>query len=813
MYNNDYEKIFWDLFNSDSELEVNKVVNDYSKLFNVDDNWHPYGDDDANLKTFTNQQDNSIQPLTEKIVNSLDAILIKQCETKGYSPEDSNNPKSMKGAVSKFFNIKDGELMHLTESERRSQANRIQIIATGNRYKRDLPINEMASLLIYDDGTGQNHKNFKDSFLSINGSNKVNIPFVQGKYNMGSTGSVIFCGSKHYQLIGSLHFKDDKKEFGYTLIRKHILKNDEINRKMTWYEYFRPNGEIPFFKINKEIDLGLHNRNFKSGSIVKLYSYQLPAGVRGNVSTDLYRELNQFMYDLPLPFLVKDNRNYKNEIDNKIILGNRNRLNDGKHLRDSISFELDLNNFKIPGQVFILNNDDPREFIGTKSFYKSLQFIINGQVHHHKGRTFINQDLGFGFLYKYAFVVLDFTNVDTNIKSDLFMANRTNVLKGELYDRIEEELVNTLRYNDKLKEINEDIRRSISSKSRSAEDQITEFMKKFPSNKTVSQLLEMTELFGFNFGNSRKKSDEEKNSKKASLNRFPSIFKIRPNRKGEKYKAIPLNSKGHIEIETDVTDDYLFRHHEKGKMEIEVLQRRYTENNGPRPGPPGPAFIPTDKVTVNFSGPDNGKIRLIVKPNKKAKVGDEIEIRANLSKNGQVDNQSLEVKFDVRISPEIIKSENSKTKKDKNNGLRYPKPVPVYEDKIEEGVTSWDDLDWNSKDIIQVSIGQAEDDRKKNVPVEIYINVDSSIIKGYINKYRSKLNNKNKIEYVKDCYFMTMYLNGLFEWISLSRMQIEKDDTVIDMDIEKHMSEKIKHQGQFLLYEKMNINEFELVND
>ena len=43
----------------------------------------------------------------------------------------------------------------------------------------------------------------------------------------------------------------------------------------------------------------------------------------------------------------------------------------------------------------------------------------------------MSQDLGFSFLKEHAFVALDFTNVNANVISDLFMANRSNVLKFE----------------------------------------------------------------------------------------------------------------------------------------------------------------------------------------------------------------------------------------------------------------------------------------------------------------------------------------------------------------------------------------------
>ena len=52
--------------------------------------------------------------------------------------------------------------------------------------------------------------------------NKNEIHFVQGKYNMGGSGAIVFCGKKRYQLIASKRY-DNSEGFGFTLIREHPL--------------------------------------------------------------------------------------------------------------------------------------------------------------------------------------------------------------------------------------------------------------------------------------------------------------------------------------------------------------------------------------------------------------------------------------------------------------------------------------------------------------------------------------------------------------------------------------------------------------
>ncbi len=142
------------------------------------------------------------------------------------------------------------------------------------------------SLVIFDEGVGQAPEDFEDTFLSLLKGNKNEIHFVQGNYNMGGAGAVVFCGKHRYQLVASKRFDNDS-EFGFTLVRRHPLTaSEEVTRKNTWYEYLVIDGKIPSFKID-ELELGLANRKYKTGSVIKLYSYDLPSGSRSVVSRDL----------------------------------------------------------------------------------------------------------------------------------------------------------------------------------------------------------------------------------------------------------------------------------------------------------------------------------------------------------------------------------------------------------------------------------------------------------------------------------------------------------------------------------------------
>ena len=243
------QELFWDLFHADREAAVNEVINRHTE-FTDPANWKPYGGIESNFGVVENQQASPIPALVEKIINSIDAILMRRCHEAGIDPASPDAPRSIEDAVTSFFKRpQDWDL----RKYRRDQSESIQVIADGPKLE--------TSLLIYDDGEGQHPHQFERTLLSLLRGNKNEIHFVQGKYNMGGAGAIAFCGQQRYQLIGSRRW-DGTGEFGFTLIRRHPLTDHEkFTKKNTWYEFFAPNGQVPAFQI-RDLDLGLRNRRF-----------------------------------------------------------------------------------------------------------------------------------------------------------------------------------------------------------------------------------------------------------------------------------------------------------------------------------------------------------------------------------------------------------------------------------------------------------------------------------------------------------------------------------------------------------------------
>lgn len=98
--------------------------------------------------------------------------------------------------------------------------------------------------------------------------------------------------------------------FGWTLVRRHILTEEENHTYgSAWYEFFAIDGEtIPQFPIDS-LDIGLFtNKQFETGSFIKLYSYEMPKGTSETIRNGLYRELNQLLYKPALPIWLYEQR-------------------------------------------------------------------------------------------------------------------------------------------------------------------------------------------------------------------------------------------------------------------------------------------------------------------------------------------------------------------------------------------------------------------------------------------------------------------------------------------------------------------------
>jgi len=761
----DLENLFTKIFNAKDEFELQEVIDKNESIFE-NSNWKPLGDNKSNYGVVKNQQSNPIAALIEKVTNSIDALLTKKCLELGINPSSSDAPKSMEEAIERFYPNPNWDLPMF----RKAQAEEIQVIADGNgprNQKNQYP----TSVIIYDNGEGQHPENFENTFLSLLKGNKNNVHFVQGKYNMGGSGAIVFCGKKRYQLIASKRF-DNTGDFGYTLIREHP-KSESDHAKETWYEYLLIDGIIPSFPIDT-LKLNLEGRQFQTGTIVKMYSYQFPKGYSG-FSQDLNQSINEFLFSPALPMLTKDNAlRYPN---NKVLVNDlfglkRRLLKEGdNYISDTFSevYEDDLfGKMKVSCFVFNVKVKDfdlkkTKEEIRRRYFKNNMNvmFSMNGQVHGYYTAEFITRALKLNLLKNHLLIHVDCTEMKYDFRKELFMASRDRLKGGEETQQLRQYLAKKLGDKDgRLQEIQKFRKQAVDIDTSSNTSQLLKnFTKNLPLNSDLMKLLGDTFKLDKKDKSSKaktpKKSDHKKEDVPFTPKRFPSQFKINSKVKGDTEVAkIPLGGEKTIRFSTDCENEYFDRTDEPGELKIGILKIKPNDSEGGRE--PGTPKEISEIFNVNKSSPNKGTIRINLNPKDDLNVGDAIQLKVSLTAPGG----DFDEIFWVKISDLQKPKEKTPKNDDDNEPLGLPNMIFAYESKDgKKDAVSWEDVEEATgldMGIKTVMVPEAEGENLKS----IFINMNSNVLMSFKSKFKNP--NEEQIELSNRKYFTAVYFHTLF---------------------------------------------------
>jgi len=796
------KQLFKELYFAQTEDDVDKVINNHSDIFKQE-NWFPLGGNENNFGVIENQQSNPIAALIEKITNSIDAILMKKCLEVGINPKSGQAPKSMEEARAKFFaNHGDWDL----PSKRKEQSESIQIIADGPRLN--------PSLTIYDDGEGQHPEKFERTFLSLLEGNKTEIHFVQGKYNMGGSGAVVFCGKKRYQLIGSKKY-DNTGKFGFTLIREHPLnKEEEKVKKSTWYEYLKVNKKIPAFHAEQQ-NLELYNTAFTTGTIIKLYSYDLPSGSRSVISRDLNQSINEYLFEPVLPVITVDKKERYPDDRNleRDLYGLKWRLeqDDSRYVETYFSEDFDNASFgrmKVTCYVFKTKRAD-RSVKETKTtirneFFKnnmSVLFSINGQVHGHYTSEFITRSLKLNLLKEHLLIHVDCTNIKYNFRKELFMASRDRLKDGEETRYLRQFLAEKLGdKNGRLAEIQKRRKESIAVESEDAKDLLKSLAQNLPMDSDLMKLLSQTLQLNQQTNDNPQKKKRPKAKKKRNdtqpfnPQRFPSFFKRRVQGSAEKAVTIPIDGEKIIYFYTDVEDHYFDRIEEPGELKIALLDFKTNETQG------GNALGQIDQIekvfNVRKSSPQEGTIKLHLDPKEALRVGDSAEIKASLSDPSGEFHSEI---FWVKISdPKAPKLPSTKTEETEIPDLGLPEFILTHQEQRNNGVTWKQVEDATSKTINHSTVMYPMIDGEQLE--KIYINMDSTVFMNF----KPKNPNEEQLElanrkYIASVYFHTLFLYTITKNLKYKFMQ-QTDTGDFEVELDDYLKDLFEsHYAEFLL--------------
>ncbi len=443
--------------------------------------------------------------------------------------------------------------------------------------------------------------------------------------------------------------------------------------------------------------------------------------------------------------------------------------------RDSVenifSIKIKSDNVEYPGEVFVYKKDvDPKEFIKDMS----LVFSVNGQVQHSLDNRYVSLELKKSYLKGHLLVNIDCSRMSRYLYEEIFISNRTQMRDIAEYRNLLEKITKELKDNDYLTRLDEEWRKEEIFKNPKDE----KFLKNIVG-KLLRDDKEIEKLLGFNGGvispeikKIKKQIDSEKEKFKGK--RYPSYFRFKRLKPGN-IKMLPQNGECKIDIETDVENEYLIRPHDKGELKIKVKQPFIRTGEKPVGPCPGDEEI----LDVSVVGPNEGEIRLRVKPNKELQVGTRVPIDVEMSSPEGPFSLSAEI---------IIDNPHDKSKEkevDRKKEYSLPVLMEVYKEKRdegkEEGYKYWEEYGWNELDICYLH----ESSQEGCLIDAIAINMDSRELDNFI---RTRKATGKKIEMIQRTYKTSVYLISLVLYYELyQRLQKEREDN-------KHRDEQINYE-------------------
>ncbi|HEX5002405.1 MAG TPA: hypothetical protein VFW78_07900 [Bacteroidia bacterium] len=780
-------KIFEQLYFAQTEESVDEIIESNPDIFK-NDNWTPFGGDEKLFGIVRGQQSNPIAALVEKVTNSIDALLMRKCIELGINPTSADAPHTMEQAINKFF--PDHTQWDL-QSFRRKQAEEIQIVADGPTRN--------TSVIIYDNGEGQHPQDFENTFLSLVRGNKINIHFVQGKYNMGGSGALVFCGKKRYQLIGSKRF-DNTGKFGFTLCRQRKIGEANDARRFSYFEYLKIDGMIPSFDSG-EMDLKLHGRKFKTGTVIKLFSYQFPSGYSG-FAQDLNQSLNEYLFEpvLPIYTVDKKERYPNNKVLELDLYGLKRRLEEDKndYVESFFSeeyFDEHFGKAKVTCYVFKPKLDkrnvkESKKIIGDRFFRNnmSVMFSVNGQVQGSYTSEFVTRTLKFNLLKDYLLIHCDCTEMKADFREELFMSDRERLKGGDESLMLRDYLGKKLR-KSQLDEINRHRKESIGLESEDTSELIKSFAKNLPKDSELFKLLQNTlkleEKKETNQRQDGQRPKAEREEKPFNSKRFPTFFNLLGNKGNTNAINLPLNGEKIIKFETDVDNDYFDRVEEPGELQLALLKiKRNIAKGGDEPGNKKEI---SEYLNIVKSSPNKGTIKLSLNPTHELKVGDEIEINISLTAPGEAQNQILLVKI---VQPEAPMEKAPKQEEELENiGLPELKRVhkEQWQQMEEHGISM-------SHETVMFPVGEGDKLEK------VYINLDSNV---FLN-HRKNLKSEDQIVVAQKRYLSSVYFHTLFLYMITKRrkyaLTIPKGDKLEEITVDEYIRDVFdSYYSDFLL--------------
>lgn len=426
-------------------------------LLNDDKRWRVLGGMPNNQSIVHNQQTTAAAAMVEKVTNAIDAILMRKVRAAGIDPRGPKAPQSMPAAVEKFY----GDLSESDDIRKLAEESMV-MYATGS--------NSLPSISLYDAGEGQLAEDFPKTFCSLifgsaEGAYKGAVEFTQGRFNMGGTGVLPFCGdNRKMQLIVS-RVPDDMNpnphDWAFTVFCffphksspswKYLVGTD--GNVMT--AGGEPMGLVPKLLAKSGEVCAPRERKVTSGTLIKMYNFKSP---KSNICGELYRKLEDYLLKPVLPLrLIECREHYKANVMqitiwNRLAKWSKKKLEEGFEDGASIQIKL-VSGETVPAEVrvFKMEKDDSEQ----DAPQTGLRALINGQSHAKRDTQFFKTNaVNLEHIAGSMLVTLDCTGLNQTSRNAIFMANRETFRDDDLLKDLFKKLQKELRNHEGLQALN-----------------------------------------------------------------------------------------------------------------------------------------------------------------------------------------------------------------------------------------------------------------------------------------------------------------------------------------------------------------------
>lgn len=582
------------LMHADSATEVKQILTQ-AGYWGDESAWRPFSDTENNFGSIGNQQSDPVAALVEKLINSIDARLMGLAAERNITPDSPECPKDMREAIAAFVEGKAapygdaaGNIFYWTDADIRRESKNISIFATGKKTPN------YPCLTISDRGEGQTPDFIPVTLMASGRSNKIRIPYVQGKFNMGGTGVFQFCSdeekhqiqlviSRRNPKLVSENAPNRDKEWGFTILRRV----SRPGMKSSIYEYLAPlaNKSIlsfsaDYYPIFPSDDKGrpvAYKKTSDYGTLIKLfeYNYKVKSNIifKGSRGDSLKVQIEEMLPEAALPIQIvecreyggNDRRSFEDEILGAVTqLDNMDQEAKADRLETAnpITGRVTLHGTGLPIRIYVFKYDPNK----TRYNPAGVFFTVNGQTHAHEPSRFFNK-ANLSYIKDSLLVVVDCSNMSNLDRENVFMNSRDRMRVGQDSQELKDALEKFLRDEPLLKELNR--KRQQEKIKHSLEDQkpLEETLKRLvKENPQLANLLP----FGLKIPTIMSGSGSVgTNAIDFHGKQTPSFFRFKGN-KSELHRELPINQNSRIQFETDVQDDYFSRKSLPGDLQIAV---------------------------------------------------------------------------------------------------------------------------------------------------------------------------------------------------------------------------------------------------